>query len=71
MAAEPVTQDAGTPATKLTPEERRLLAELGVRPEDVLFDPALRYAGAFADDPEFLPMMRRIFRESPGRDMPE
>ncbi|MBI3923083.1 MAG: hypothetical protein HY318_16805 [Armatimonadetes bacterium] len=55
----------------LTPEEKVRMAKHGITEEEVARDPGLRFAGAFADDPEFMPMMREEFRRSRGREMPE
>ena len=55
----------------LTPEEKVRMAKHGISDEEVARDPGLRFIGAFADDPEFMPMMREEFRRSRGREMPE
>ncbi len=57
------------PAVSVTKEEKARLAALGIGEEDVARDPTLRLAGIFADDPEFMPTMRRIFREGRGREI--
>lgn len=55
----------------LTPEEKVRMAKHGISEEEVARDPGLRFLGAFADDPEFMPLMREEFRRSRGREMPE
>jgi hypothetical protein len=55
----------------LTEEEKARLYPLGITEEKIIHDPMLRFVGIFADDPDFMPMMRRVFRESRGREMPE
>ena len=67
---EKVEQKA-RPAVLLTEEEKARLATVAITEEDVAEDPTLRFAGIFADDPDFMPIMRRVFREGRGREMPE
>jgi len=77
MAAEPAValpdEERETPrlAVPLTEEEKTRLGELGITEEEVARSPGLRFAGIFADDPDFMPIMRKVFRKSRGRRMPE
>ncbi len=74
MAAEPVMrEEAATPllCPPLTEDERTRLAQLGISEDEVARTPGLRFAGIFADDPDFVPALRKVFRKSRGRDLPE
>jgi len=55
----------------LTAEERVRMARHGFTEEDIARHPALRYAGIFADDPDFFEPLREYYRETRGRDLPE
>jgi hypothetical protein len=68
---EPAMSPAPLIYPPLTPDEKVRMAKYGISDEDVARDPGLRFAGAYADDPEFMPMMREMFRRSRGREMPE
>lgn len=75
MAVQPAVKESpeevpglGKP---LTEEEKQRLGELGLTEEEVARNAALRFAGVFADDPDFMPIMRQVFRASRGREMPE
>jgi hypothetical protein len=55
----------------LTEEEKARLYPFGITEEKIIRNPMLRFFGVFADDPEFLPMIRREYREGRGREYPE
>jgi hypothetical protein len=55
----------------LTEEEKARLYPFGITEEKIIRDPMLRFFGIFKDDPEFMPMIRREYREGRGREYPE
>jgi hypothetical protein len=65
------TQNKVQLSPPLTEEEKARLYPFGITEEKILRDPMLRFFGIFADDDEFMPMMRQVFRESRGREMSE
>lgn len=69
LEVEEATETESSAAVRLTEAEKARLATLGFTEEDVARDPLLRFAGAFADDPDFLPTLQRVFREGRGREM--
>jgi predicted nucleotidyltransferase component of viral defense system len=55
----------------LTADEKARMVRHGFTEEDIARNPALRYAGVFANDPWFFEPLRAYYRETRGRDLPE